>query len=906
MFKSCGVAFHVLVFVSGEPPPMSPRFAQQLKHRLSRFKIQNDEDVLLKDEAHAPAADQQQQRVGGCLVPQVRCEYGEKKVHLIQGDYLATMVNVQVAKIVLEEQMNICAEVVPIPISKGLELMAQNGQNGIYAMLEYWYLSRKFEYMRYVETEKSLVDAGNLGVFGKHGWFILAFMLEQYPGIDIYREFRTDTAAKYLAENSSSNVGRFIGPSVTWISYENQIISNLKLKLEVQFAHSHEPEEEIIGKVMHAHAHKHSALFYLWYPHFLFHLLPLKDVYLPAYSDNCWTVYNQQHGLIDCDYPTEILKKIITPYTAKNRQDLTYFFSKFSYDSKDQVEMMGDVVWNNMSLWDAACKWIRNNTALVKQWIPKSEPQQNAIIIGTIVGSVIVLLILCDIFFFVSLLFFYMYRKKQREKRMRFAPRTLPISVVFTDIQNSTLLWNMFPEKMKTALEIHNLLMRVNIERFRGYECKTQGDSFMIAFDNPILALGFCLSVQRDLLHANWPLELLDHEDTREVKYEEQLVYRGPRVRIGVHYGCDCEIHKDRTTKRIDYIGNTVNKASKIESISVGGRIYCSEEFIESLKQRLTTQHVTSNKEEDSVIKLISEDNIQFKALGVEKLSGLDGLHSIYWVMDMRCKRTLYIQQLELSDVNVENGDFLKIGELEQYISNPASLDEETKSGLLFDLFNALNNGYYDVNAVKPIQNLFSKLEQVAGITPNELSLIIITHAHFDHAGCVWYFKKHYPHIKVAVPALEADRFRNGDPAPSFPTGLASKILKIRGDRKVIKPFEPDLLFHGGESLEEFGVDGKVLQLKGHTEGGISIVLNNKKAAIINDLMGGGFLKYGKPAYHFFLYDWVEILRNIKRLYEEGFEAFLVTHGYAFTREPLKEWLEKELAKHHLDHCLNH
>lgn len=147
MFKSCGVAFHVLVFVSGEPPPMSPRFAQQLKHRLSRFKIQNDEDVLLKDEAHAPAADQQQQRVGGCLVPQVRCEYGEKKVHLIQGDYLATMVNVQVAKIVLEEQMNICAEVVPIPISKGLELMAQNGQNGIYAMLEYWYLSRKFEYM---------------------------------------------------------------------------------------------------------------------------------------------------------------------------------------------------------------------------------------------------------------------------------------------------------------------------------------------------------------------------------------------------------------------------------------------------------------------------------------------------------------------------------------------------------------------------------------------------------------------------------------------------------------------------------------------------------------------------------------------------------------------------------------
>ncbi|KAG2389418.1 hypothetical protein C9374_013978 [Naegleria lovaniensis] len=196
---------------------------------------------------------------------------------------------------------------------------------------------------------------------------------------------------------------------------------------------------------------------------------------------------------------------------------------------------------------------------------------------------------------------------------------------------------------------------------------------------------------------------------------------------------------------------------------------------------------------------------------------------------------------------------------------------------------------------------LIDKLEKVAGITPNDLSLIIITHAHFDHAGCVWYFKKHYPHIKVAVPALEADRFRLGDPAPSVPTGLAARILKIRGNRKELKKIEPDILFHGGESLEEFGVHAQVLQLKGHTEGGISIVLNNKKAAIINDLMGGGFLKYGKPAYHFFLYDRIEILKNIKMLYEEGFEAFLVTHGYAFTRKPLKDWLEKELSKHHLN-----
>ncbi|KAG2389419.1 hypothetical protein C9374_013979 [Naegleria lovaniensis] len=678
---------------------MSSRFEEELKRR-DNFNTPKDGTNVQQP---------------GCLVSNVRCNPNAKKVYLIQADYFATMVNAQVAKIVLEEEMNQCVEVIRLPIDKGLELMASNGHNEMYAMLEYWYLSRKFQYMKYVESQKSIIDAGNLGVFGKHGWFILSHMLDQYPGIDVYREYRTDTAAKYLAENSSSNVGRFIGPSITWVSYENQIISNLKLKLEVQFARSREPEEEIVGKVLSAKARKSTALFYLWYPHYLFHIVQLKDVYLPAYSDSCWTVYNQQHGLIDCDYPTEILKKLISPDTTNNPA-LLHFFNKFSYDSKDQVEIMGDVVWNNMSLWDASCKWIRNNTGIVRQWIPKSEPQQNAIIIGSIIGSVVALLAVCCILFFVGLLFFLMYRKKLRKRLMRFAPRSLPITVVFTDIQNSTLLWNLFPEKMKTALEIHNLLMRVNIEKYRGYECKTQGDSFMIAFDNPVLALGFCLSVQRDLLHANWPLELLDHDDTREVKYEEQLVYRGPRVRMGVHCGSDCEIHLDKTTKRIDYIGNTVNKASKIESIAVGGRIYCSEEFIEALKQKLVTQHMTANKEEDSVLKLLSTDSIQFKALGVEKLIGLEGFHSIYWVMDLRCKRTLYTQQLELPGLNIFNTEFMKIGELEQYILNPTSLDEDAKSRLLFDLFSVLNNGLYDIPteawSLKPIHNLFSIVYQ--------------------------------------------------------------------------------------------------------------------------------------------------------------------------------------------------
>ncbi|EFC49445.1 predicted protein [Naegleria gruberi] len=192
---------------------------------------------------------------------------------------------------------------------------------------------------------------------------------------------------------------------------------------------------------------------------------------------------------------------------------------------------------------------------------------------------------------------------------------------------------------------------------------------------------------------------------------------------------------------------------------------------------------------------------------------------------------------------------------------------------------------------------LIKQLDKVAGITPNDLSLILITHAHFDHAGGAWYFKKHYPHVPIACPEYEADLLRKGEGAPSVPAGISAKILKIRGDRKIIIPFEPDLTFWGGESLEEFGVKATLKNMKGHTEGCLVVLMDNKKAAIINDIMGGGFISYGKPAYHFYLYDKVEIVKSVKWAYEEGYQTFLVTHGFAFTREPLGPWLKKQIKK---------
>lgn len=54
------------------------------------------------------------------------------------------------------------------------------------------------------------------------------------------------------------------------------------------------------------------------------------------------------------------------------------------------------------------------------------------------------------------------------------------VTLVFTDVQSSTLQWEERPDAMAEALSIHNQLMRKLITKYQGYEVKTEGDAFMV------------------------------------------------------------------------------------------------------------------------------------------------------------------------------------------------------------------------------------------------------------------------------------------------------------------------------------------------------------------------------------------------------------------------------------------
>jgi adenylate cyclase len=153
------------------------------------------------------------------------------------------------------------------------------------------------------------------------------------------------------------------------------------------------------------------------------------------------------------------------------------------------------------------------------------------------------------------------------------------VALVFTDIKNSTFLWETIPDAMRSAIKQHNTIMRRQLRNIGGYEVRMEGGAFMVSFPAVSSALLWCFTVQLELLNVDWPREIIDSEDGKIVYggADNDLIYKGLSVRMGIHWGMPvCE--PDIITKRMNYFGPMVNRAARIFNNADGGQICISSD----------------------------------------------------------------------------------------------------------------------------------------------------------------------------------------------------------------------------------------------------------------------------------------------------------------------------------------
>lgn len=235
------------------------------------------------------------------------------------------------------------------------------------------------------------------------------------------------------------------------------------------------------------------------------------------------------------------------------------------------------------------------------------------------------------------------------------------VTLVFTDIKNSTILWETYPEAMQSAIKMHNEVMRRHLRIIGGYEVKTEGDAFMVAFPTVTSALLWCFTIQSQLLEVQWPQEILSSVHGEEMQDADgNVIFRGLSVRMGIHWGRPvCEV--DPVTKRMDYFGPMVNRAARIEGVADGGQICVSSDFIQEV-QRMLESHIESDRtgstgSEDTLsddlmsqairreLRSLSSQGFEVKDLGQRTLKGLENPEYIYLMYPHSLASRLVVQQ---------------------------------------------------------------------------------------------------------------------------------------------------------------------------------------------------------------------------------------------------------------------
>jgi predicted ATPase/class 3 adenylate cyclase len=138
-------------------------------------------------------------------------------------------------------------------------------------------------------------------------------------------------------------------------------------------------------------------------------------------------------------------------------------------------------------------------------------------------------------------------------------PAPLPsgtVTFLFTDIVDSTRLWEQHLHAMAQALARHDRIMRTEIAAHGGSVVKTVGDSFHAVFRTVPNALVAALAAQRTLATEPWGST-------------------GPlKVRMALHSGT-AELRDG------DYFGPTLNRLARLLAVGHGGQILLSHAAVE-------------------------------------------------------------------------------------------------------------------------------------------------------------------------------------------------------------------------------------------------------------------------------------------------------------------------------------
>jgi glyoxylase-like metal-dependent hydrolase (beta-lactamase superfamily II) len=165
------------------------------------------------------------------------------------------------------------------------------------------------------------------------------------------------------------------------------------------------------------------------------------------------------------------------------------------------------------------------------------------------------------------------------------------------------------------------------------------------------------------------------------------------------------------------------------------------------------------------------------------------------------------------------------------------------------------------------------------GLQPGNLRLLILTHAHFDHAGSAARIRE-LTGCRVVAHRLEAERLRAGFTGLPPGTRWKAKLLvgigrSLAGRLGKFPPVNPDILVEDEMDLSEYGFPGRIMHTPGHTVGSMVVLMGNGEL-IAGDSVFGLVNKQHFPP---FAEDLPALVGSWKKIRELGAVTIYPSHG---------------------------
>lgn len=172
-----------------------------------------------------------------------------------------------------------------------------------------------------------------------------------------------------------------------------------------------------------------------------------------------------------------------------------------------------------------------------------------------------------------------------------------------------------------------------------------------------------------------------------------------------------------------------------------------------------------------------------------------------------------------------------------------------------------------------------------AGVRPDEVPLILVTHGHLDHYGAA-------PEVQAwcgapvaayrSEPAFSLDRRNALPPSQTLRGTVVRWVYLLLSPLVQFAPLQVDLLLEAPADLSPYGLDAEAVLVPGHSPGSLAL-LTASGEAFVGDLL----VNYAVPSQPIYLSDKAAWQQSLERIRAFRPHMVYVGHGEPFPGEGL-------------------